>query len=102
MAMSDVEAILAQMTFAFGAGAGPIAYVERAALEALRERWRPNVEKYLGEWEQPGVASMVLTKFQMMGKLALEQAHAHGRVAISAADVGRAVETAMLGPTQYC
>ena len=92
----------AQLYVAFGRGVGG-AFVESAALAALRAQWEPKMTAdLLNAWETPGVGSMILEKFQLMGRHAAHLATMDGRVAVGTGDYGQAVAAVLRNPTPWC
>ena len=79
----DPEDILGQFFFAFGQGAGHMR-VQRSAIAALRNRYRPAIRTACDQWDS--AAPHVLSLVAQVGRLASALATQAGRSAISETD----------------
>jgi hypothetical protein len=82
----DPENILGQFIYAFGQGAGTVR-VSRAAIAALRHRYRGPVQASARKWET--TAAYVLPLLAQVGRLAALFATQAGRSAIAESDFTR-------------
>ena len=80
---SDTEDILGQFCFALGQGAGTMR-IQRAAVSALRERYRGPVSASIDRW--PALAPNVLSFVAQVGRVAALRATQQGRTSISSND----------------
>jgi hypothetical protein len=79
----DPEDILGQFFFAFGQGAGHMR-VQRSAIAALRNRYRPAIHSACEQWDS--AAPHVLSLVAQVGRLASAIATQAGRAAINETD----------------
>jgi len=88
---ADVEDILGQFCYAFGAGASPVR-VRRTTIRALRERYRGFIERAQGRdpgaWDREG--AQVLYYMEIEGRLAAQLVVPQGRHAIDPRDFVKA------------